>query len=95
VIHRLCGFPPFVEDETGMESVYRKIKAGALEFPHPYWTNVSEAGRSITYSSCKIQLIILFVAKNLIFNLLSVAPQERFSAAAALEHPWIKVCKIL
>lgn len=43
----LCGFPPFVEDETGMDSVYRKIRAGALEFPHPYWTNVSEAAKDL------------------------------------------------
>lgn len=41
---RLCGFPPFAEDENGLESVYLKIRSGALEFPHPYWTNVSEEG---------------------------------------------------
>nr|CCA19480.1 protein kinase putative [Albugo laibachii Nc14] len=43
----LCGFPPFVEDETGLEAVYRKIRAGALEFPHPYWTNVSSAAKHL------------------------------------------------
>jgi serine/threonine protein kinase len=40
----LCGFPPFVEDDSGMESVYRKICSGVVEFPHPYWTNISEEG---------------------------------------------------
>ncbi|RHY35008.1 hypothetical protein DYB32_000490 [Aphanomyces invadans] len=40
----LCGFPPFTEDEGGMESVYRKITSGVLEFPDPYWTNVSDVG---------------------------------------------------
>lgn len=41
---RLCGFPPFSEDENGLESVYLKIRSGALDFPHPYWTNVSDGG---------------------------------------------------
>ncbi|KAJ0399124.1 hypothetical protein P43SY_007530 [Pythium insidiosum] len=68
----LCGFPPFMEDETGMESVYRKIRSGVLDFPHPYWTNISDE------------------AKDLIRNLLNIMPNERFSAAQALEHPWIK-----
>ncbi|KUF85201.1 hypothetical protein AM588_10000844 [Phytophthora nicotianae] len=52
----LCGFPPFSEDENGLESVYLKIRS----------------------------------AKDLIRNLLNVSPQERFSAAQALNHPWIK-----
>ncbi|CAH0489115.1 hypothetical protein KXD40_002338 [Peronospora effusa] len=68
----LCGFPPFAEDENGLESVYLKIRSGALDFPHPYWTNVSDG------------------AKDLIRNLLDVSPQDRFSAAQALSHPWIK-----
>ncbi|ETI43887.1 CAMK/CAMK1 protein kinase, variant 1 [Phytophthora nicotianae CJ01A1] len=68
----LCGFPPFSEDENGLESVYLKIRSGVLDFPHPYWTNVSDG------------------AKDLIRNLLNVSPQERFSAAQALNHPWIK-----
>ncbi|TYZ63289.1 hypothetical protein PybrP1_009078 [[Pythium] brassicae (nom. inval.)] len=68
----LCGFPPFMEDENNFESVYEKIRSGVLEFPAPYWTNVSEE------------------AKDLIRRLLNVVPHERFSAAQALEHPWIK-----
>ncbi|TMW60415.1 hypothetical protein Poli38472_000457 [Pythium oligandrum] len=68
----LCGFPPFSEDESGLESVYRKICSGVLEFPHPYWTNISDE------------------AKDLIRNLLNIHPHERFSAAMALDHPWIK-----
>lgn len=61
-----------MEDENSFESVYEKIRSGVLDFPHPYWTNVSEE------------------AKDLIRNLLNVVPHERFSAAQALEHPWIK-----
>lgn len=72
LLDRLCGFPPFMEDESSFESVYEKIRSGVLDFPHPYWTNVSEE------------------AKDLIRRLLTVPPHERFSAAQALEHPWIK-----
>ncbi|CAK4066770.1 unnamed protein product [Aphanomyces euteiches] len=38
----LCGYPPFQEDETGMEAEYRKITSGMLEFPDPYWSNDSD-----------------------------------------------------
>ncbi|CAK4082677.1 unnamed protein product [Aphanomyces euteiches] len=40
----LCWFPPFQEDETGVEAVYRKITPGMLEFPDPYWSNDSDLG---------------------------------------------------
>ncbi|RHY43902.1 hypothetical protein DYB30_000562 [Aphanomyces astaci] len=45
----LCGFPPFSEDEGGMESVYRKITSGVLDFPDPYWSNVSELGTGLRH----------------------------------------------
>lgn len=82
-----------------MESVYRKIKSGALDFPHPYWTNISEEGEhgctgnlffSFESRHSKLFFFRNFVAKDLIRNLLNVAPHERFSASIALEHPWIK-----
>jgi serine/threonine protein kinase len=43
----LCGFPPFLEDESGMESVYRKICSGVLDFPHPFWTNISDEAKDL------------------------------------------------
>lgn len=33
---------------------------------------------------------LCIIAKHLIRNLLNIVPQERYSAAMALEHPWIK-----
>lgn len=61
-----------MEDENSFESVYEKIRSGVLDFPAPYWSNVSEE------------------AKDLIRRLLNVVPHERYSAAQALEHPWIR-----
>lgn len=80
-----------------MESVYRKIKSGVLDFPHPYWTNISEEGMMdalVLYFLLNHVILNSFLsdfpAKDLIRNLLNVAPHERFSASIALEHPWIK-----
>jgi serine/threonine protein kinase len=92
---RLCGFPPFAEDENGLESVYLKIRSGALDFPHPYWTHVSEGGKVeflvLNFPSpTKLLTKRLRAAKDLIRNLLNVSAQDRFSAEQALSHPWIK-----
>lgn len=58
----LCGFPPFVEDETGIESVYRKIKSGILEFPHPYWSNISDEAKSLISNLLNINPVERFSA---------------------------------
>ncbi|EQC27789.1 CAMK/CAMK1 protein kinase [Saprolegnia diclina VS20] len=59
----LCGFPPFTEDETGMESVYRKITSGVLEFPDPYWTNVSDIAKSFLRNLLNVDPVQRFSAE--------------------------------
>ncbi|KAF0715403.1 Aste57867_3380 [Aphanomyces stellatus] len=59
----LCGFPPFAEDEGGMESVYRKICSGVLEFPDPYWSNVSELAKSFLRSLLNVDPAARFSAE--------------------------------
>ncbi|CAK4083807.1 unnamed protein product [Aphanomyces euteiches] len=59
----LCGFPPFQEDETGMEAVYRKITSGVLEFPDPYWSNVSDVAKSFLQSLLNVDPVQRFSAE--------------------------------
>jgi hypothetical protein len=41
----LCGFPPFY-DENNAE-LFRQIKAGAYDFPSPYWDEVSDLAKDL------------------------------------------------
>lgn len=38
----LCGFPPFYDENNA--TLFAQIKAGAYDFPSPYWDDVSPAG---------------------------------------------------
>ena len=38
----LCGFPPFYDENNA--ALFAQIKAGAFDFPTPYWDAVSEGG---------------------------------------------------
>lgn len=36
---RLCGFPPFFDDDNTI--LFEKIKKGKFDFPSPSWDNIS------------------------------------------------------
>ncbi|RHY39605.1 hypothetical protein DYB38_009191 [Aphanomyces astaci] len=40
----LCGFPPFYDENNA--ALFATIKAGAYDFPSPYWDHVSDSGAS-------------------------------------------------
>lgn len=44
-IYRLCGFPPFFEENN--TDLFNKIKAGEFDFPSPYWDDVSEVAKEL------------------------------------------------
>jgi hypothetical protein len=39
---RLCGFPPFYDENNSV--MFEQIRTGAFDFPSPYWDSVSEGG---------------------------------------------------
>ena len=41
-VHRLCGFPPFYDENNAV--LFAQIKSGAFDFPSPYWDCVSDEG---------------------------------------------------
>ncbi|CAJ0927722.1 unnamed protein product [Ranitomeya imitator] len=43
----LCGFPPFRGSGDDQEVLFDQILMGQVDFPSPYWDNVSESAKVI------------------------------------------------
>ncbi|XP_037655983.1 serine/threonine-protein kinase DCLK1 isoform X1 [Choloepus didactylus] len=43
----LCGFPPFRGSGDGQEVLFDQILMGQVEFPSPYWDNVSDSAKEL------------------------------------------------
>ena len=42
---RLCGFPPFFDDNN--QTLFQLIKDGSFEFPSPYWDDISDLAKDL------------------------------------------------
>ena len=45
VFQRLCGFPPFYDDNNA--KLFAQIKSGRFSYPKEYWKNVSEEAKDL------------------------------------------------
>ncbi|CAK6968924.1 serine/threonine-protein kinase DCLK1-like isoform X3 [Scomber scombrus] len=43
----LCGFPPFRGSGEDQEALFEQILRGQLDFPAPYWDNVSDTAKAL------------------------------------------------
>ncbi|RXN08484.1 serine threonine- kinase DCLK2 isoform X1 [Labeo rohita] len=43
----LCGFPPFRSERNQQEELFEQILLGRLEFPSPYWDNISLSAKDL------------------------------------------------
>lgn len=41
----LCGFPPFRSEKNQQDELFEQILLGKLEFPAPYWDNISVSAK--------------------------------------------------
>ncbi|NXK83707.1 DCLK2 kinase, partial [Amazona guildingii] len=41
----LCGFPPFRSENNLQEDLFDQILVGKLEFPSPYWDNITDSAK--------------------------------------------------
>ena len=41
--YRLCGFPPFYDEDN--DKLFLLIKNGIFTFPSPYWDSISTEGK--------------------------------------------------
>ncbi|PWA22623.1 hypothetical protein CCH79_00002319, partial [Gambusia affinis] len=52
----LCGFPPFRGSTEDQEALFDQILMGQLEFPLPYWDNVSETAKDLIRSMLEVEV---------------------------------------
>ncbi|KAL0994862.1 hypothetical protein UPYG_G00128410 [Umbra pygmaea] len=52
----LCGFPPFRGSSDDQEVLFDQILMGQLEFPLPYWDNVSESAKELIRSMLEVEV---------------------------------------
>lgn len=45
---RLCGFPPFYEENN--TKLFEMIKGGQFEFPSPFWDDISDTAKELIKS---------------------------------------------
>ncbi|KAK2817202.1 hypothetical protein Q5P01_025393 [Channa striata] len=43
----LCGFPPFRSDSNRQEDLFDQILLGRLDFPSPYWDNITDSAKEL------------------------------------------------
>ncbi|KAM9769839.1 serine/threonine-protein kinase DCLK2 isoform 2-T2 [Menidia menidia] len=43
----LCGFPPFRSENNHQEELFDQILLGQLEFPTPYWDNITDSAKEL------------------------------------------------
>ena len=90
-IIRLCGFPPFYDENNA--ALFASIKSGNFDYPSPYWDCVSDEGMANTQKKERCQYnMLFFIAKDLINKMLVVDPTKRYTAQDVLAHPWISKC---
>lgn len=81
------------------EMLFDQILMGQLEFPLPYWDNVSETAKvktpilcmDFTARSLKLMNLCAFLLQDLIRSMLEVEVDQRYTALQVLEHPWVTV----
>ncbi|XP_064208784.1 serine/threonine-protein kinase DCLK1a isoform X3 [Anguilla rostrata] len=52
----LCGFPPFRGSTEDQEVLFDQILLGQLDFPLPYWDNVSDSAKELIQSMLQVEV---------------------------------------
>ncbi|XP_031428912.1 serine/threonine-protein kinase DCLK1-like isoform X2 [Clupea harengus] len=52
----LCGFPPFRGSTDDQEALFDQILSGQLDFPLPYWDNVSDTAKELISSMLQVEV---------------------------------------
>uniref|UniRef100_A0A4W5PXV0 Doublecortin-like kinase 1a n=1 Tax=Hucho hucho TaxID=62062 RepID=A0A4W5PXV0_9TELE len=62
----LCGFPPFRGSSDDQEVLFDQILLGQLEFPLPYWDNVSETAKELIRSMLEVEVDQRYTAEQVL-----------------------------
>ncbi|KAI4888232.1 hypothetical protein NFI96_027966 [Prochilodus magdalenae] len=62
----LCGFPPFRSERNQQEELFEQILLGRLEFPSPYWDNVSASAKDLIGKMLQVNVSARYTAEEVL-----------------------------
>lgn len=80
---RLCGFPPFYDEDNGV--LFDKIKKGQYDFPSPAWDSISAEAKQIVKSLLVVEPTARMTPDELLKNPWILGQQKSANANNVLE----------
>ncbi|XP_076585391.1 serine/threonine-protein kinase DCLK2 isoform X2 [Chaetodon auriga] len=62
----LCGFPPFRSDSNMQEDLFDQILLGRLDFPSPYWDNITDSAKELIGKMLQVNVEARFTAQDIL-----------------------------
>ncbi|CAH2301144.1 serine threonine- kinase DCLK2 isoform X2 [Pelobates cultripes] len=62
----LCGFPPFRSENNLQEDLFDQILIGKLEFPTPYWDNITDSAKELIGCMLQVNVEDRFTAEQIL-----------------------------
>ncbi|XP_017341903.1 serine/threonine-protein kinase DCLK2 isoform X1 [Ictalurus punctatus] len=62
----LCGFPPFRSERNQQEELFEQILRGRLDFPSPYWDNISASAKDLIGKMLQVNVSARYTAEEVL-----------------------------
>ncbi|XP_030590784.1 serine/threonine-protein kinase DCLK2 isoform X2 [Archocentrus centrarchus] len=62
----LCGFPPFRSDNNQQEDLFDQILRGRLDFPSPYWDNITDSAKELIGKMLQVNSEARYTAQDIL-----------------------------
>ncbi|XP_076004040.1 serine/threonine-protein kinase DCLK2 isoform X2 [Genypterus blacodes] len=62
----LCGFPPFRSDSELQEDLFSQILLGQLDFPSPYWDNITDSVKELIGKMLQVNAEARYTAQDVL-----------------------------
>uniref|UniRef100_A0A672FCR8 Serine/threonine-protein kinase DCLK2 n=1 Tax=Salarias fasciatus TaxID=181472 RepID=A0A672FCR8_SALFA len=62
----LCGFPPFRSDNNLQEDLFDQILLGRLDFPSPYWDNITDSAKELIGKMLQVNVEARYTAQDVL-----------------------------
>ncbi|XP_068444631.1 serine/threonine-protein kinase DCLK2 isoform X2 [Clinocottus analis] len=64
----LCGFPPFRSENNMQEELFEQILLGQLDFPSPYWDNITDSAKELIVKMLQVNAEARFTAQDILHH---------------------------
>ncbi|KAM8879755.1 serine/threonine-protein kinase DCLK2 isoform 2-T2 [Spinachia spinachia] len=64
----LCGFPPFRSENNLQEDLFEKILLGRLDFPSPYWDNITDSAKELIGKMLQVNAEARYTAQDILHH---------------------------